>query len=976
MNSVEITITHGSDSDLSAAARSVWGKSDRESGGWMPLFRHMSDSAAVASLLWERWLPVSIRRTISGSLPDAHGRTLFSWLAAAHDLGKCSPAFAVQAYAVQMGWLADRMRLQGLAMRPDLQKRDRSPHSHVSHVILHEWLINQGFSRDAATSYAVVPGGHHGLEPLDANLEFAELREQIGSGRWRDTQRELADWVAKWSGIVELLPALAGRSLPAPAQVLLTAGVIVADWIASDAVRFPYEDPRSSAERARAAWTELRLTPPWSAVLPAGLLEQFRARFHLPVGAHPRPVQQVMWEAAQSIPEAALMILEAPMGEGKTEAALLAAEVLAARFAAGGCFIALPTMATSDAMFTRVHDWIERLPTGAVSLFLAHGKAALNEEYDLIRLRGLVGVEEDRHPGGEGVAVALDWLSGRKKGVLSSFVVGTIDQILMGALKSRHLVLRHLALAGKVVIIDEVHAADVYMEVYLDAALTWLGAYRVPTILLSATLPQARRDAMVRAYRTGSVSPNAVNAVHRNDSPGPHSVPAPAFRSGVSAPVDELSVGVEIPAGGPANGADPTAAAGSGYPLLTVAAPSGVTVRSVHPSGRRISVRVETLPDDDASLIGVLRGALVDGGCVAVVRNTVARAQATAAVLRTMFGPDVRLVHSRFLGPDRMALEKELRTALGPPDRQRRRPERLIVVGTQVLEQSLDVDFDLLITDLAPLDLVLQRIGRLHRHHRPAAERGAMREPRCVLVGVEDWAAIPPVPVPGSVAVYGMSLLLRSLATLRRHLDRSCTFAVPDDIAPLVQEAYAADFTVDDGWRDEFNQAEQEAWTAARERRNNASDFALRGIPRDLIGWTKAGVGDAEDARGQARVRDGDDSIEVLVGHRLDGMPRILPWIDRHGGRELSALAEPPVYLAKTLARCTLRLPAWLCAPWRFDRVVAALEDQGYAAWQTSRWLKRQLVLFLDDQLTAEVDGVTLTYSREDGLMATSEARQ
>lgn len=77
-------------------------------------------------------------------------------------------------------------------------------------------------------------------------------------------------------------------------------------------------------------------------------------------------------------------------------------------------------------------------------------------------------VEED--------VTAHQWFGGRKRGLLSSFVVGTVDQLLMAALKARHVQLRHLGLAGKVVIIDEVHAYDAYMNVYLDRVLTWLGA--------------------------------------------------------------------------------------------------------------------------------------------------------------------------------------------------------------------------------------------------------------------------------------------------------------------------------------------------------------------------------------------------------------------------------------------------------------------------------------------------------------------
>ncbi len=644
------------------------------------------------------------------------------------------------------------------------------------------------------------------------------------------------------------------------------------------------------------------------------------------------------------------MIVEAPMGEGKTEAALLAAEILAARFGLGGCFVALPTMATSDAMFHRVHDWISRLPGGPVSIYLAHGKSALNPEFQELQALGrLVGISQDPsggdprcQPASDGQAVALAWLSGRKKGVLSSFVVGTVDQILMGGLRSRHLVLRHLALAGKVVVIDEVHASDVFMNVYLVRVLTWLGAYQVPTVLLSATLPRARREELATAYRMGR---------RRRVPTGPVVFGA---RLPPVAPPDPL----------PAREASP-------YPCITVATAEAVRAVAVAPSDRTLQVSVELADDDLSALTSLIQQALSAGGCVAVVRNTVVRAQETAEALRAVFGSDeVALLHSRFLGPDRMRKEAELRRRLGPPSIGSARPARLIVVGTQVLEQSLDVDFDLLITDLAPMDLMLQRVGRLHRHPRDPAVRGSMSQPRCVVVGVQKWSTDPPAPVPGSVSVYGLSVLLRAAATLRQAVHDG-EIALPTDVPRLVEHACADDFVVAESWRPAFLEAETIHRRSVAERVAAAGDFALGPIPDNLVDLTKRSVGDADGPRSQARVRDGDDSIEVLVAQRVGPAVRILPWIDVHGGAEITTLGEPPWDLARALATCTLRLPAQLCQPWRIDRVLAALEQQGHASWQTSPWLKGQLVLFLDEQLGAVLDGDQLRYDPEDGLVVT-----
>ena len=397
-----------------------------------------------------------------------------------------------------------------------------------------------------------------------------------------------------------------------------------------------------------------------------------------------------------------MLIVEAPMGEGKTEAALLAVEALAARSGADGCFVALPTRATTDAMFGRVLGWMRAIPDLAAgsSVLLAHGTASLNDEYRGLMRRGRVS---DVGECGDEVGIAHHWLRGRKKGPLAQFVIGTVDQVLVAGLKSRHLMLRHLALAGKVVVIDEVHAYDVYMSRYLDRVLHWLGAYGTPVVLLSATLPARRRAELLRAYESGRSEPQA--------------------------PVGETDA----------------------YPVVSA---TGLAPRAVAASGSPRPVVLEQLTedpdlDDLDALVAALRAGLAGGGCAVVIRNTVRRVQSTADRLVAEFGDEhVTVTHSRFLACDRARLDSDLLRRFGPPGHGTRRPELHIVVASQVVEQSLDVDFDLMITDLAPVDLVLQRMGRLHRHTRPRPP--GLERPRCVLTGVEDWGAAPARAVAGS----------------------------------------------------------------------------------------------------------------------------------------------------------------------------------------------------------------------------------
>ncbi|MFD6098264.1 CRISPR-associated helicase Cas3' [Nocardiopsis flavescens] len=947
---------------LSCAARSVWAKHDFDTDDWLPLYRHMSDSASVAALLWDEWLPPQVRRLLASALPGGEGdaRLLATWLCCVHDIGKATPAFASQ-----VDGLADAMRAHGLATpsRKQLPDHSYAPHGLAGQLLLRDWLAaRHGWTERATHQLTVVIGGHHGVPPTNSGILAADKRPDLlrtpGSERvWLDVQHELLDSAAERTGAAARLTAWRDAKLPQPVQVLLSSLVITADWIASNPDLFPlYPNAGARAHdpvRTREAWRRLGLPAQWRPGEPQGTpAELFAARFDLPDGATPRPVQEQAVEAARAMPAPGLMIVEAPMGEGKTEAALAAAEVFAARSGAGGCFIALPTMATSNAMFDRFLTWLARvpgMPAEAASVFLAHSKAHLNEDY-LALMGGGVTLDLDRD-GGDGrdaaSLIAHRWLRGRKKGMLSSFSVGTVDQLLFLGLKSRHLALRHLALAGKVVVVDEAHAYDTYMNAYLDRALTWLGDYGVPVVILSATLPARRRRELIAAYT------------------------------------------------GDRDGHDHVEQARD-YPLITTAAPGApASVLEPRASGRGTDVLVEPLDDDLDTLVTRLETDLAAGGCALVIRNTVARVHEAAARLRDAFGEDtVTVAHSRFLDLDRAANDADLVAAYGPPGRDPApdpdpgpaRPARHIVVATQVVEQSLDVDFDLLVTDLAPVDLVLQRMGRLHRHPRGEAQSdrpAPLRRARCLVTGV-DRTTTPPEPVRGSRTIYGEHVLLRSLAVLRTRLeadtDAGRTVRLPADISPLVQDAYADDDALlPPEWKDRAQEARTAHETTRAAQEEKAGVFLLdppRRPGRALIGWVDAGVGDADDShRGRAQVRDTAESLEVLVARRsADGTVTTVPWLpDGRGGVELPIHTAPPADAARTLLACALRLPYQFTFGATTDRAIAELETDMVPAWQTkdAHWIAGELVLFLDEDDRADLAGHHLHYTRTDGLKAT-----
>ncbi|MEU0254171.1 CRISPR-associated helicase Cas3' [Streptomyces sp. NPDC006184] len=935
----------------------------------------MEDCAAVAGRLWDEWLPLSVRRLIAGGLPDgqADARRLVVWLAGVHDIGKATPAFACQVDA-----LAQVMRGHGLEMRSrEAMGADRrlAPHGLAGQVLLGWWLEERhGWTVKQTGQFTVVVGGHHGVPPEHGQIQALErhpdlLRTQ-GASRslWKQVQDELLEACAQEFGVGERLAAWKTVKLSQPVQVLLSAVVIVCDWIASNSDLFPYfpqDVPRTGTERVAAAWRGLDLPGPWRAEEPAGDVDGlFTSRFDLPAGARVRPVQEAAVALAREMDEPGLMVIEAPMGEGKTEAALAVAEIFAARSGAGGVFFALPTMATGNAMFPRLLRWLDRLPAPPAtrySVLLAHSKAALNDDFvDLMgdgRRIAAIDVDgygtqqwrpSDSSRAAAGELVAHAWLWGRKKAMLSSFVAGTIDQLLFAGLKSRHLALRHLAIAGKVVVIDEAHAYDTYMSVYLDRVLSWLGAYRVPVVVLSATLPAGRRRQLAEAY------------------------------AGKTAVADQAPFHAVAWAGD--------------YPLLTAVIPGGTPLmRYPAGSGRGTDVEVERLDDDVHVLADRLERELVQGGCVLVVRNTVRRVLQAAAVLRQRFGTDnVTVAHSCFVDVDRAAKDAALLSRFGPPTAKTDRPQRArIVVASQVAEQSLDVDFDLLVTDLAPVDLLLQRMGRLHRHLRGGQEQTErperLRQARCLVTGV-DWTAPVPAPVRGSLAVYGAHALLRSAAALLPHLDggRQHPVRLPADISPLVQHAYADTFHGPAGWEEALEAARTRHEEHRADQAERAATFRLdaAGRPgRPVFGWVVAGVGDADDTRqGRAQVRDSRESLEVVVvQRRADGTLATLPWLepDRKGrllaGLPLPTDQVPTTLAARTAASCGLRLPIQFSYADVMDQAIDELEELHIPAWQAknSPWLAGQLILPLDEDCQTRLAGFSLRYSPSDGLEVT-----
>lgn len=915
----------------------------------MPLHVHLADSAAVAGLLWDHWLPEAIVDDLNRAIGDPPAaRALVTWLAGAHDAGKASPAFVVQ-----VPELTSRMADCGLVADPSLTdspERREVRHELVSHIAAEDFLVSEhAFPLPQARKLASVLASHHGRPPsVNTAFRARDRTRLVGNGPWTAVRRELLANVTSATTTDMQMASWRSAHLAQHHLVLLSAVVIVADWIASSSA-FELLAPGSavtgsSGARAAKAWRQLDLPSRWTAHAPADA-DLFPARFELTA---PRPVQLAGIRAAREAQEPGLMILEADTGIGKTETALAMAEILAERFHLGGIFIGLPTQATADGMYARVSAWAEHLgletPAG---IHLAHGKADLNHLHAArqqeARFRSIdraSGIARPRGGSRDDTVIAHEWFSQPKRGPLSSFVIGTVDQALVAALRSKHVMLRHLALAGKVVILDEVHAHDTFMSQYTERLLHWLGVYRVPVILLSATLPAVQRRALVAAY----AGPEVVDA-------------GPGRRERMRARLSGRARPVPGHSSHPLDG-------DIGYPSITTVTP-GSAPHVTRPPATTVQrhVAIERIDDDPAHLTQLLVSALADGGVAIVIRNTVRRVQDTAQAMRDA-GLPVLVAHARFLAVHRAAKDRELLRLLGKDPSHR--PARLVLVASQVVEQSLDIDADLMVSDLAPIDLLIQRVGRLHRHSRPDRPP-ALSAPRLLLTGTE-WGATPPEPIRASSRIYGCWPLLRTLAALdgRREL------VLPKDIPHLVQAVYDENLELGPStWRQALDQAHADFLADREDKQYRAKTFRLPPEATDanssLLGWLDGALDDpATDELALGTVRDGTDALEVLVIRR--GEDGVSLWTipgDDSVPQQLPDTEAPTWALTQRILASSIRLPGELST----DQVITELEHAyPVPAWHTSHRLRGKLVLTLDAGSITELGGFHLAYDSDRGL--------
>lgn len=704
----------------------LWAKTTKDGLPGITVFHHMLNVGNVAlciALQKEQFLQKFKLKPESAAV-----------MAALHDIGKMSLGFQIKCPA----WLAQ----YGLAKLVKLWENLESNHAKISQFTVQNLMMgNPDCPRESALYWPVAIGAHHGrlIDPGERGLV-----DCVGMSRQDNKSFDLA-WEEERQKTAKVIIEQFGN-LPRteidhqfPALWWLAGLISVADWIGSSSGFFPDDqnlEHNESRLRASKAVEAIGFAQP---TIESEL--EFDQLFPFLSVAN-----ELQTKALEAITEPGIYVIEAPMGMGKTEAALACAYRLMAENKATGIYFALPTQITSNRIHLRVNSFVRAIcevDQGA-STSLIHANSWLVDTLE----QPIIPATANDKPSDDARA-AQDWLASPKRALLAPFGVGTVDQALLSVVAAKHFFVRRFGLAGKVVIIDEVHSYDFYTGSLIKALCSVLEDLDCTVILLSATLTPERRDALLG----GGLS--------------------------------EVT---------------------TAYPLIM----GRKTCRDF------IEPRPVKAPDDKLVHITFKESEVVKrqvwakaklGVCVLWICDTVANAQSTYAEFDALAKqesnpPALGLLHSRFPFFRREVLEKQWMEDLGKDGN---RPNGSILIATQVVEQSVDIDADLLVTELAPTDMLLQRIGRLWRHERV---QRPMQRAECWIL--EENASLNELrkqskkqiqeSLGAKAWVYAPYVLLRSLEVWQTKHGQS--ISIPSEIRNILEVTYLERDELHSGWYD------------------------------------------------------------------------------------------------------------------------------------------------------------------------------
>jgi CRISPR-associated endonuclease/helicase Cas3 len=677
-----------------------WGKAEKDGVKYHLLPYHCLDVAAVGQVLLNK---NSLFKKRLVSLSGLNDPTTCYWILmflGTHDIGKFSTSFQ----GVRRDLLAQLQRGRS-------PKGYSARHDSLGYLIWRDHLWHCGslpamnedleYWEEVLATFSASFTGHHGVPPQLVGSQGIRMRtsdyfEQDDVSAANLFISDLNDLVSReyqcdLSGISAT--DLYGRSKRT--SWLIAGFVVLCDWIGSNQRWFPFAEMPMPLEQY---WEAKALPQAKVAVREAGIVTEplafdtiaFTELF--PSLSTPTPLQRFVAECHVTASQQ-LIILEDVTGSGKTEAGLFLARRMMQEGAGNGIFFGMPTMATSNAMFERLADnsiqtqaavYQRLFPSQAKpSIVLTHSMRHLSDLFMKSVISNNEDVKQDEESEVTATSQCTSWLAdNRKRALLADVGVGTIDQALLAVLPSRFQSLRLIGLVNHVLIIDEAHAYDPYMNTLVQNLLTFQAAMGGSAILLSATLPQHIRQAFLKSFCKG-LGVNAQTVQYQD------------------------------------------------YPLATRIDSEGCVeetpIEAMPQRHTAISIKFVSEADE---IIRIIVRASKQGKCVCWIRNTVHDAVVAHRYLSEILPSDKLIVfHAKFVMGDRLDKEKVVNNTFGKKSNETKRKGK-VLIATQVVEQSLDLDFDLLISDLAPMDLLIQRSGRLHRHIRD--EKGNPLPADCV----------------------------------------------------------------------------------------------------------------------------------------------------------------------------------------------------------------------------------------------------
>ncbi len=877
-------------------------KSADEDGNHVTLNLHLIDVAGTIRKMISEWVADS---TITATgLCEETVEKIAVFIAAIHDIGK-AVSFFQQLLVLKDPKYRQKLTDAGILLKESYN--GKTNHAWTGHDILKKLGINNTF--------AAVCGAHHGIPYQPSGNNIARNRSLIDL--WpdniygsihppEDVKKTFED---EWINILEAALEYSGLSpeeaekvnLSVEAQNIIAGIVICADWIASNKECFPYTEDDLTPEEIK-----IRIETGWDI---ADLPKKFHAEtffmtendFINRFGFQPNSMQKAVIDIVNSARKPGLYLLNIPTGLGKTEAALAMTEILCARFGCGGSFCGLPSQATANGIFERYSGWAESLAKDTKvksTIRLAHGATALNDNY--AKYASTNDADEDG-------LIINPWFSGNHKTLLSDFIVGTVDQMLMMSLKKKYYMLKHLGLTGKVVIIDECHAYSAHMGEYIEESLSWCGAYGIPVILLSATLQQAKRVSFIEAYKKSFMKYSAIG------------------------PDDEIFEQEEW-------------RTSLGYPSITWTEGGSVYQKDIE-IPNDIKKEITLIREDEENIVEILNDKLSDGGCAAIITNTVKKAQEVKSRLKAAFSDKkIFLYHSRFTSSARARKEALILNMLGKRSNNR---NGIILIGTQVLEQSLDYDVDIMISQICPIDLLVQRIGRLFRHsvHDPQRPE-KLKRPTCYIFNADK----------GTKMVYCKYLTNMTEKILPDKI------LIPNDTPGLIEAVYGTEDKTVDGYEEYLKKIKDEKALAKRHT------LSRRNVKNKLIDEILSSeYEELDDSQAEASVRGGDPNIEVILLKDLGNGNMGIYDNDKF---TLSVNGIPSTQEALILLHETIKLPHSYKA--KYEDRINVLQDKANTllpAWKDSPWLKDRLFLIMNQNNTVSICGEEMIYNDEDGLI-------